>query len=147
MYAIKLLSSAVLASVLLSSCATDSLVDQNTKCGHELALMFKLYDYTYSPSAYPKTLGELRQGLDKFPGKGEVSLPKCKCADGKLRDFIYISGFHGGDGPQWAFLFSPSEMGSKVCVVVYLDGTAKVMTPSEAAREMTRSRAFVATKH
>lgn len=104
--------------------------------GGQIAAAIYLYNSRqYSKSGFPTTLNDLvSAGLLK-------SIPQCKCADGKMRDFIYISGFNL-DMPNYVILASPPEMDSKV-TIVYYGGVAKILPRSEAAKEIDKSRAFV----
>lgn len=69
-------------------------------------------------------------------------LPQCKCRDRKMQDFVYVPGFSGTDGPEWAFLFSPPEMDPELTIVVYLDLTTRAVSRDDAAKEMQKSKLF-----
>jgi hypothetical protein len=131
----------LLASALFfSGCATSRVQRQNTEAAHRLALLFKVCDNSDSWDRYPATLKDLSKALSAL--HIEDTIPQCRCADGSLRDFIYVPRFDSSDGRDWAFLFSPPEMGGDVVIVAYLDTTTRTMSREEARREMEKSYAF-----
>ena len=130
-----------LASALFfSGCATSRVQTQNIESAHRLALLFKICDNSDSWEYYPTTLQDLSKALRAL--HIEDAIPQCRCADGRLRDFIYVPRFSSSDGRDWPFLFSPPEMGGNVVIVADLDATTRAMSREEARKEMEKSYAF-----
>src|SRR5437899_2493949 len=119
MQKLKLCYLALAIAVLSNGCLIRSITNRNQANGHQLGVLFRVYDHAYSEPAYPTTLADLETHLRRIGCL--TPLPKCECADGKQRDFIYIAGFDSSDGDDWAFLFSPPEMDSHAALAVYLD--------------------------
>jgi hypothetical protein len=130
----------LLVSALLlvtSGCVTDAPINSNLSGGRELAGRIRLFNENDLADGYPLTLDELRS-LGNYQ-----DLPKCKCEDGKLRDFIYVRGFPATAPTDYAVLISPPEMHKQKAIVVYLNLTAKVCSKTEAESEVERSKAFI----
>jgi len=135
--------SAVVFLALLAGCATTNLY-QNKKAAKRLAFMFRINDAISSDPQFPETLKELRPRLEDV---GQDVFSQCKCADGKMREFIYVRGFFSSNDGDLAFLFSPAEMDAKKVIVVYLDSTIKVLSREEAAEERKKSYAYIENMH
>ena len=127
---------ACLCGITLIGCARQQLLKQNVDNGLQIVASVYVYcDQDFSRTGLPTRLNELVSvGILK-------EIPKCKCADGKMRDFIYISGFHEKES-DYVFLASPPEMDPKVSIV-YFGAEPKILSRSEAAKEIERSCAFV----
>jgi hypothetical protein len=119
-----------------NGCTGRSLVKKNTDSIKTIGTAIYLYDdMEFSPNGFPSTLDELVvKGLLK-------EIPKCQCADGKFRDFIYISGFKYRVSDH-VILASPPEMDPEVSIVYY-GGEVKLLPSSEAQKEINKSRDFV----
>jgi phosphoserine aminotransferase len=108
------------------------------KNGKKLAAGIVLYNHLQYKGGLPKTLNDLTAtGVLK-------EIPQCECVDGKMRDFIYVTGWDQTIS-GYAVLASPPEMDSKVTIVVYMDLSAKVLSRQEAEGEIEKSRAFAAS--
>lgn len=129
------------SAFFFSGCATSRVQTRNTEAAHRLALLFKVCDSSDSWDRYPATLKDLSKALSAL--HIEDAIPQCRCADGVMRDFIYIAGLSGTEGRDTAFLFSPPEMGDDVVIVSSLDATTKVMSREEAKKEMEKSYALI----
>src|SRR5689334_13604149 len=103
------------SALLVTGCATSRVQTQNVEAARSLALLFKICDNSDAWESYPATLQDLSKVLRTL--HFEDTIPQCRCADGAMRDFIYIAGLHGTEGGGAAFLFSPPEMGGDVVVV------------------------------
>lgn len=128
---------AIFLGFSLLGCARQKLIKENTAIAIELDGAIGVYESMQYKGGLPKTLYDLVSvGLLK-------KIPQCKCADGKLRDFVYISGYDQTISP-YVILASPPEMDPKVMIVVYMGLTAKVMPREAAVKEIEKSRAFAA---
>jgi uncharacterized protein YceK len=128
-------------ALFFSGCATTRIQTQNMEAARSLALLFKICDTSDSWDSYPATLQDLSKALRTL--HIEDTIPQCRCADGVMRDFIYIAGLSGTEGRDTAFLFSPPEMGGDMVIVSSLDATTKVMSREEAKKEMEKSYALI----
>jgi hypothetical protein len=125
--------------VLLIGCARQNLIKQNAATARELVGVIRVYDSMDITGKLPKTLN----GLVSAHLIKEV--PQCKCADGKLRDFIYISGYDTTID-SYVILASPPEMDSEVTIVAYMNAATKVLPREEAAKEIEKSRALIKSR-
>ncbi|MDR3564119.1 MAG: hypothetical protein P4N59_22140 [Negativicutes bacterium] len=127
---------AMLACVVLTGCGWRH--RRNIKAEHEIAEYIYLYcnqDYD-STNGFPAALSDLVSvGI-------YTNLPQCECADGTNRDFIYIPGFHGTPYGN-VFLASPPEMDKDVTIVCFGGEKPKILSRSEAVKEIEKSRALV----
>jgi hypothetical protein len=131
-------SSLLLMLLLVTfGCANVVPVDDNTLAGRDLAGRIRLFNENDLGKGYPSTLDELR-----LLG-GYQDLPKCKCEDGMLRNFLYIQGYPDTSPTDFVVLVSPPEMDKHRVILVYLNLTTKICSRAEAEVEIQRSRAFI----
>ena len=123
-------------TILTTSCKIGHLLNHNVAEGRGLVLAINVYSQD-AIDRFPDSLDNLvSQNLLK-------SVPKCQCRDGKARDFIYISGFSPSDGNTWAILATPLEMDTQKAIIFRADATPEIVTKSQAAAEMQKSRDYL----
>lgn len=126
--------------ILAAGCANQRM-DRNLTAGQNLALLFRMNENMDSGPRYPDSLEQLEKQLTSAGIQAE--LPRCKCADGQFRDFVYIPGFDSSDIGRWVFLVSPPEMDTKKAIVVHVNTTAQLVSKKRADEEVQMSREFV----
>lgn len=128
-----------ICAALVASCTRQHLLKENCQAAEDIVGAIRIYDSTDVTGKLPATLNDLvSAGLLK-------ETPRCRCKDGKLRDFIYVSGYDTYVN-GYAIIVSPAEMDPQVAVVAYMDGTAKVLTKDEAALALEKSRSYLRTR-
>jgi hypothetical protein len=131
-------------TLLTPGCASRGLIAQNEATGRQLAVLFKTIENTSSEPDFPRNLSELSEELRAL-GSSQ-SIPQCKCADGALRDFVYIAGYTVMDDERSIFLHSPPEMGLDRSILVRINTKTRVLLNEEANALITKSHEFVADR-
>ena len=116
---------------LWAGCQSSNRFGHNKAAARDIVIAASAYTLD-ATAAFPTALTNLVPQMLK-------SVPKCLCEDGKLRDFIYISGFTIADSDKYVIAASPPEMDAHIAIIARINGRVEVVAREKANLELTRS--------
>src|ERR1041385_3552425 len=125
---------------LTAGCQSLTRIGRTKADGSKIVLAANAYTLD-AIASFPTSLSELvSAGLLE-------SIPQCRCADGKLRDFVYIPGFTVADSYDNVILATPVAFDEHRAIIFRIDTRPEVVGIEKRTAEIQKSHDELRKRH